>query len=1029
MSFFNTGLLKFLIADFNKYIQSGDILPHSDEGRKLSIKNVKRKDMNEAQVRQSFILPLIEILGWNKQNPLEVIAEERASGGYLDIRLSSKGKTHFVIEIKRPSVNLDISSSTGRSAAYQGIGYARSFSENPITIVTNFERLNIYHSYGMVKESDINANLLATFLWKDLESKEALDILKNITKSSCEGSQAKGFFDSLIKNKEVIKKSKPLNQKILEDFEKWRLSLGQDLYSHGLTDPNILNIIVQRILDKLILIRNLQDRRADVSGLSNLKNLTTERDIGKKLGDVIFPHFEKSISEDFFKQNELEKKYLPTIADGIFKNIILKTYGEDENGVVQDIYDFSIIPVELLGYAYEQYLGKVFVIERKPKQKEKLKLDFKPELKKSGGVCYTPVFVVDYIIHNTFSSLGIADKGETINKLKEFKILDPSCGSGSFLIRLFGQLVKSAYTKPSKKSELSEAPDLSKKILLLQNCVFGVDIDERAVEITKLSLILKLLEGEQQFSMITTGFVPDLSKNIRTGNSLISPSDLGQNFTVEEKKEMKPLDWKRFLAEISSSEGFSAIIGNPPYVRNQHFVEAYPKQAEILQKRYISFSEGNADIYLPFIERAFEVLRPDGALSYIMPHRFWANDYGKQIRNLLSSTYKVSEVLNFRAEQVFDGPTTYTTIMTFAKTSPKRGYSFSYIEGKPEIGAEVLTKLATDYKLRGASSPEIIVDSLKSDILKEPDWLLAPNPIRSSILALEKKGTKFQNFISDKGIYQGIITGGDEDYFIPIDSWKNGLNKFLVKMLKGSRDMKAFSTPEANNLLVYPYILDGKDCKLAKLSEIKKESPELYKIITDREQTLRKRNSLKTKAQREDDLEKFENKFETNEDGEPIWHYLEDDYYKYARNQALNAPKLSKVLVPSLFRRPCFIPDYKGEYITSGSGSGGGGGYIFTLKDKYIPDTFVLIGLLSNDILHSWFERRGDLYQGYYVGVDKKILNSAPVLYGSLSKEAKKRISTYVSDLFKCNDEKDSFYQETLNSLTAEVESLLAEDK
>jgi hypothetical protein len=366
--------------------------------------------------------------------------------------------------------------------------------------------------------------------------------------------------------------------------------------------------------------------------------------------------------------------------------------------------------------------------------------------------------------------------------------------------------------------------------------------------------------------------------------------------------------------------------------------------------------------------------------------------------------------------------------MTFSNTQPTKGYSFSYIEGKPEVGAEILTKLAIDFKVRGSSPDEIICETLKSDILQEPDWLLAPNSIRTSILALEKKATKFQEFVSEKGIYQGIITGGD-DLIIPIKEWKGGLNKFLVKLLKGSRDMKAFSTPEASDLLIYPYVLEGGESRLAKLSEIKKESPELFKVISDRESTLRKRNSLKTKNQREDDLEKHKSKFETDEDGKLIWHYLEDDYYKYARSQALNAPKLSKVLVPSLFKRPCFIPDYKGEYITSGSGSGGGGGYIFTLKDQYIPDTNVLIGLLSNDVLHRWFERRGDLYQGYYVGVDKKILNSAPVLYNLLSEDAKKRISTYVRDLIDCNDEKDNFYRETLNSLTAEVESLLSEQK
>lgn len=1019
--FYNNEFLELLITDFNSYIKNGSILPHSTEGRNLiSNRSIRSKDMNEAQVRQSFILPLLEILGWNKQNPLEVIAEERANGGYLDIRLSSNGKTHFVVEIKRPSVNLDISSSSGKAAGYQGVGYARSFAENPITIVTNFERINIYHSYNIVKESDINSNLLATFLWCELKSAKAQEVLKHLTRSSCEQSLDKPYFNSLITNKDVIRLTKPLNEKILNDFESWRLSLGQDLFKHGLKNPGVLNIIVQKILDKIILIRNIQDRGVDASGLSNLKQLAVENDIGKQLKNSVFPHFERTLSKEFFKQDPLEKEHLPLISDEIFRNIILKTYGESSDGVVQDIYDFSIIPVELLGYAYEQYLGKIFQVE-----KGKLKLDLKPELKKSGGVCYTPVFVVDYIVGNALRNLAVKDKGETVKRLKNFKFLDPSCGSGSFLIRLFSQLVRSTYSDPEKKSSESIGPSLNEKIALLQCCIFGVDIDERAIEITKLSLILKLLEGEVQLSLIGEGLIPDISKNIRTGNSLISPSDLGSGLTVEQKRSMKPLDWNHFLSEISTPDGFSAVIGNPPYVRNQHFTECFPLQAEVLQSKYKSFSEGNADIYLAFVERGLEILATDGVLSYILPHRFWTNDYGSQLRSLIHSSCKLSEVVNFRAEPVFEGVTTYTTIMTLENKVPKKGYSVDYYEGTPFVGAENLIKLITNLKIRGVSeNSSLIADKLSSKILAEKIWLLAPNSIREKILLLEKKGKPLKEFISDKGIYQGIVTGGDEDFFIPVESWAGDLNRFLVKMLKGSKDLKAFRTPESRMLLVYPYILEEGSCRLARLEEIQEESQELHEILSAREDTLRSRNSLKTKAQRDNDLESNPEMFEIV-DGELVWHYLEDDYYKYARNQALSAPKISKVLVPSLFKRPCFIPDTEGEYITSGSGSGGGGGYIFTLKNEFENDLHVLVGLLSNDLLATWFERRGDLYQSYYIGADKKILNEAPVLLHLLDDEIKVKIRAYVNDLFECSDEEDSFYKETLNSLNFEVDQVM----
>lgn len=932
MSNFNKEILCLIQKSYQDLIAKGEILPHSNEGRSFLKGPAKNsKDMNEAQLRQSFILPLVELLGWNKQNPLEVVAEERSNGGFLDIKLVYEGKTKFVIEIKRPSVDLEISSTSGKSAAYQGIGYSRSFSESPITIVTNFERTNIYHSYEIPSKNEVNKNLLATFLWSELDSAEVTEILDNLTKSNCRENKFKKYFDSLVSTKSVIKKSKPLNEKILKDFEQWRLELGQELYSDGLKNIDDVNNLVQKILDKIILIRAIEDRGLDSSSLANLKQLVSRKNIGKILSEDIFSHFEEHLSKEFFEQSSKEKELLKKVSDSVFKKIILKTYGEDENGIPDDIYDFSIIPIELLGFAYEQYLGKVLVLDE-----GKIKLELKPELKKSGGICYTPTFIVDYIVENAFNELDIKP-GQTVKSLIQFKFLDPSCGSGSFLIRLFSSLIRVSHTVPNKKSERSKPPTLKEKKEILSKSIFGVDLDSRAVEITKLSLILKLLEGENQLMLIEGSIIPELSKNIRIGNSLIEPKDLGEVSDINEKIKIKPLEWNTFKREAGANEGFSAIIGNPPYVRSQVYVEMFPTESRILQSNYSSFSDGNADIYLPFMERSLSLLREKGVLSYILPHRFWSADYGANLRKLIQEKYKMLEVLNFRAEQVFSGVTTYTTVMTLSSLKPNAKYGFKYFEGDQGIEAEQLTKIVNDYKVRAERSllkSKLITDNLSSEILLETEWLLAPEKIREKILNLEKNSTRLESYISEEGVFQGIITGGDDDFFISREDWGNKqLNKFLVKMLKGSEDIKAFTLPEYNKLLIYPYLLqkDSK-CKLASLAEIKKESSEIEKILLKNEKSLRKRSSLKTASQRKTDLENFPNKFEKNEKGEPIWHYLENDYYKYSRNQALNAPKRKKILVPSLFKRPAFVPDDNGEYITSGSGSGGGGGIYFQFE-------------------------------------------------------------------------------------------------
>jgi hypothetical protein len=245
-----------------------------------------------------------------------------------------------------------------------------------------------------------------------------------------------------------------------------------------------------------------------------------------------------------------------------------------------------VLGVEILGNVYEQFLGKVIRLTAG----HQAKVETKPEVKKAGGVYYTPQYIVDYIVKNTVGKL-VEGKEKTPEEIVEMKILDPACGSGSFLIGAYTYLLRyhldwyvNNEPKKHKKAVFQVRENewylttAEKKRILLNN-LFGVDIDPQAVEVTKLSLLLKVLENEsresidQQVKLGLEGVLPNLGDNIKCGNSLIGPDfyDLGQAtlFGDEEMRRINVFDWDddvKGFGEIMKCGGFNCVIGNPPYV-------------------------------------------------------------------------------------------------------------------------------------------------------------------------------------------------------------------------------------------------------------------------------------------------------------------------------------------------------------------------------------------------------------------------------------------------------------------------------
>ena len=229
------------------------------------------------------------------------------------------------------------------------------------------------------------------------------------------------------------------------------------------------------------------------------------------------------------------------------------------------------------------------------------------------------------------------------------------------------------------------APDFKGR--LLTSCLYGVDIDAQAVEVTVMSLYLKMLEGKLpphwQTEWLDARLLPPLDNNIRCGNSLLSQTDFdcwwedrnGGLFGGDEDVwfRINAFDWdsltRGFGRLFEQRHGFDCIIGNPPYIRVQELNKWQPDECEFYKARYKSAKKGNYDIYAVFIERGLELLAPEGLLGFICPHKFWQAAYGEGIRKVIADGRHLRSVIDFGDQQAFRGATTYTAIHVFSKAA------------------------------------------------------------------------------------------------------------------------------------------------------------------------------------------------------------------------------------------------------------------------------------------------------------------------------------------------------------------------
>ncbi len=594
----------------------------------------KIKSYNEAQTRNEFIEPLFEFLGWDMRNLTtdnEVTTEENVSGGRVDLAFRFNGIPALFLEAKAMKVNLD-----EWKWAEQAINYSWNKSVT-WAILTDFESIKIFNAE--IPPKSISQNLFIELNCRDFINR--FDQLWLLSKES---------FEQKLLDKEAQKWGKltlrkQVGEKLFEDLMSWRILLTKDFKKqNNLTDEE-LDEGVQRILDRLIFIRTAEDRKIESNvllGISRGGKANAYKQLAK-----VFRDFDDGFNSKLFAPHYCEEW---KASDKVISEVIKGLY-ETKDGYR---YDFSVISADVLGGIYEQYLS--FVQVRKGEDKTKSK-------RKSQGIYYTPKYIVEYLIKET---LGEVLKKTKPKELAKIKVLDPACGSGSFLTAAYDKILETL-TKQNPQTSLFAKFDI------LKENIFGVDLDAQAVEIAQLNLLLKVLSQKTK--------LPTLQHNLRAGNSLIEKGD----------ENLKPFDFNNEFKEVIKQGGFDVIIGNPPYIKEDTNRLAFDGLHNS------PYYQGKMDIWTLFACRSIDLLKDGGYFSFIAPSS-WLGSAGASIfREKILSSGEIVKFVDFNDFRVFRDASIQTMIFVFQKRKPRRSYKVQYakITGKNATSKEVATLLSS----------------------------------------------------------------------------------------------------------------------------------------------------------------------------------------------------------------------------------------------------------------------------------------------------------------------------------------------
>lgn len=930
---------------------------------------------NETQLRREFLDPFFKALGWDVDNERghaeaykDVIHEDAIKVGGAtkapDYCFRIGGRRIFFLEAKKPAVNLrdDV------SAAFQLRRYAWS-AKLPLSILCDFEELAVYDC--RIKPDKLDKPSVGRVLF--FSYTEYIERWQELAGVFSREAVLKGSFDKFAESTKLKRGTAEVDTAFLQEIESWRDLLARNfaLRNADLSQRD-LNFAVQRTIDRLIFLRMCEDRGIEDYG--QLMTLLNGEAVYRRLLEIYDRADERYNSGLFHFHAERGRAEPPdelstrlALDDKPLKEIIRGLYYPDSP------YEFSVLPAEILGQVYEQFLGKVIRLTGG----HRAVVEDKPEVKKAGGVFYTPAYIVDYIVRETVGKLVESRAPKQVSKLR---VLDPACGSGSFLVGAFQFLLdwhrdwyvaagpakhtKEIYQGAGGQWLLTTA---EKKRILLNN-IYGVDIDSQAVEVTKLSLLLKVLEREnresleRQLRLLHERALPDLGGNIKCGNSLIGPDFYDQRqmtlLDEEEQYRINAFDWKAEFAEIFKGKegGFDAVIGNPPYVRIQAMKEWNPLEVEHYKRAFAAAAQGNYDIYVVFVERALSLLTPTGQLGFIIPSKFLTTDYGEPLRELVSEAKSLHKLVDFGHELVFPRVSTYTVLLFLSR---KANLSVSYLPIHPqELGAEA-----------GESEREWQIDSSK---FGSAPWLFQ-NDASASLIEKLLDGTVPLLELPAQ-MSRGSSTGADNVFILTVqgdrlcgrDAAPVEVEEELLRIPLYASDFNRYLfRPAADERILFPYMVGEEGYELIPEAQMRTDFPKALAYLRSRRSALDKRKQSGA-------------------------------WYGFSASRSLNIHDRASLVVPLLANRGMVakLPSDRKRYCLMASG-----GFSITFSADQSIDDYVL-GLLNSRLLFWYLKRISNRFRGGWITCTKQYLGQMPIRQAR-SPDERERVAALVGELIR----------------------------
>ncbi|OGT03376.1 MAG: restriction endonuclease subunit R [Gallionellales bacterium RIFCSPLOWO2_12_FULL_59_22] len=916
---------------------------------------------NETQVRRDFIDPLFKALGWDMDNSAgyaeayrDVIHEDAIKIGNStkapDYSFRVGGQRKFFLEAKKPSVNVkeDV------EPAFQLRRYAWS-AKLPLSIVTDFEEFAIYDCRAKPDKGD-KASKARLFYCKFNEYAEKWDEIAAIFSKD---AVLKGSFDKYATTSKGKRGTSEVDGAFLEEIEGWRDLLARNIAlrnsaivgappgrdsraGHAPTESPCglsqreLNFAVQQTIDRIIFLRICEDRGIEPYG--RLMALQNGVNVYDRLRELFREADDRYNSGLFHFKREKGRAEAPDeltlgleIDDKPLKEIFKNLYYPDCP------YEFSVLGAEILGSVYEQFLGKVIRLTAG----NRAVVEDKPEVKKAGGVFYTPAYIVKYIVENTVGKLL---EGKTPKQAKGIAILDPACGSGSFLIGAYQYLldwylaryVEEGAEKHSKGKEARLRHSASgewrlttseKKRILLEH-LYGVDIDAQAVEVTKLSLLLKMLEGESdetlnsQMKLFHERVLPDLERNIQCGNSLIGPDfyDGQLDLDNEAAQRINVFDWQAAFPHIfqippnpplskggnkpqpplqkggeRSGGGFDVVIGNPPYVRQ----ETLGDFKGYFQSHYEAF-DGVADLYAYFMEKGVKLLKNGGLFSIIVSSSFLRTTYGRSLRQTLKKQAAVLRLLDFGGLAVFaNAKDTYVCIPLLQKGAQPKNIEVARVT--------TLDNLKLDDYVRTHRY------TVPHSRFNEEAWSIKSDDEAALFDKITKAGKPLGEYVK-QSFFRGVTTGLNEAFVIDTET-KNRLiaqdrcSAELIKPLLGGEDIRRYLYRKTDKWLIFT----RRGVDIARYPAIREHLSQWKEDLTPKKDKSAKRG---------------------RKPGRYEWYEIQDDVAYF---DVFEGPK---IFFPDICKAPRFTLDTSGTYLANTA-------YCLGTDDRY------LLGILNSRLF--WF--------------------------------------------------------------------------